>query len=273
MKVKLVFIFVFAAFLGFLLSSVLSQQVTKKVGERTDTLTFRFTFPDDLWQTVKNNPTYKVALQYRKLGTTGWQFYGTVQNVSNFEGWRQGNKTISGASIPAEIGVREDGVYQFRIIGAASNLSSNNFEFESTYLRLSFCGVSECDVGLGDPSVVPAVPVAGANFTIFTIQCPANNRDYDCIEAYRKTDEKCTFKEWKAREPYYNATFECGALPAGNYTAICKTKTGTAHNCTAAEKKTAYGVIETGATTVAAHAPTSTANSFCFVTEGLQCPT
>ena len=88
--------------------------------------------------------------------------------------------------------------------------------------------------GLGTPTVTPSSPLDNQSFTL---TCPTNGNNYDCLNAYVDSTS-CTFSNWSGN----NAIFNCSAQSAGTHTAKCKSNTGTSQNCCSDEKSKSFTV-------------------------------
>jgi len=123
----------------------------------------RFTSTYEASFTFKDFPEgeYKVRLQYREKGTGGWNDIAVIWNLEALT--REGN-TIKLRFSPSGF-IDKSGVYEFRLIGAANNPNSDNYDRKSTVFEIEFdfreecgsscygrnCGVHEaCVVGFGD---------------------------------------------------------------------------------------------------------------------------
>ncbi|MCX8179099.1 MAG: hypothetical protein N3D75_04715, partial [Candidatus Aenigmarchaeota archaeon] len=105
------------------------------------------------------------------------------------------------------------------------------------------------NVGLNNPLI--SQPVFSINSppiieqTEFIISCPVNGR-YDCISAYSDQTTQCTWRGAIVQDGGWNgnnALFVCSGKNQGQYSATCRSVTGTSSNCCADSKSTTYDVI------------------------------
>lgn len=105
------------------------------------------------------------------------------------------------------------------------------------------------NVGLSNPLI--SQPVFSINSppiieqTEFIISCPVNGR-YDCINAYSDQTTQCTWRGAIVQNGGWdgnNALFVCSGKNQGQYSATCRSVTGTSSNCCADSKSATYDVI------------------------------